>query len=494
MSAFKKGIMSSIILVAESILNKIVGLVSTLILARVLLPEDFGIVALGTLFIGFFEVISSIGAAQYLLREKTITDSDINTAFTINFLLRLSLIVVVFLLSFAINEFYDDNRIQGVVLALSVIFFTESLQNPAIAYLKRSQEYGQIVKVTLSGKLLAVITAISIALLYESYWALVAGHAINRFSMLIGYYLIYPYMPKLELVNARKQWRFSIWMLPQSILGFFRTQLDTLLTATYFGKAQLGSYHTMKYIAFIPTSHILIPLTQPLLVELRKASSTKKEFSKIFNASFFMALLIAVPISSFVYFFHELTTEVLLGDNWLEYSELLGIFCIFVSSTVISLQCSKVLIVFDKPNHLLLYEVISFLVIYSILILSGFSNIVEFAKTRVITEVFVISILLIYVSIKYSDFKHFLKLSIALLSICLCAINAVLFVKAIELELLISNVFLKLSVSVISVFLLYVLQLIVLYLLVFRFFEECIYLKSLAMRALAPIRNRLGNF
>jgi O-antigen/teichoic acid export membrane protein len=301
-------------------------------------------------------------------------------------------------------------------------------------------------------------------------------------------------MPKLELVNARKQWRFSIWMLPQSILGFFRTQLDTLLTATYFGKAQLGSYHTMKYIAFIPTSHILIPLTQPLLVELRKASSTKKEFSKIFNASFFMALLIAVPISSFVYFFHELTTEVLLGDNWLEYSELLGIFCIFVSSTVISLQCSKVLIVFDKPNHLLLYEVISFLVIYSILILSGFSNIVEFAKTRVITEVFVISILLIYVSIKYSDFKHFLKLSIALLSICLCAINAVLFVKAIELELLISNVFLKLSVSVISVFLLYVLQLIVLYLLVFRFFEECIYLKSLAMRALAPIRNRLGNF
>ncbi|MBF7072159.1 oligosaccharide flippase family protein [Glaciecola sp. MH2013] len=491
MSALKKGILSSVILVGESLLNKLVGLVSTLILARVLLPEDFGIVAVGTLFIGFFEVISSIGASQYLLREKKITDQDVNTAFSINFLLRTILTLIVVGLSFVINGVFEDDRIQGVVLGLAIIFLSESFQNPGIIYLKRNQEYAKIVKVTLSGKVLAVISAVSIALLYQSYWALVIGHAINRLSMLVGYYLIYPYLPKFELVKAKKQWMFSIWMLPQSILGFFRTQLDTFLTATYFGQAQLGSYHTMKYIAFIPTSHLMIPLTQPLLVELRKASSNVKEFSKIFNASFILALIVAAPLSFFVLVFHELTTQVLLGENWLEFSELMGVFCVLVTTTVLSLQCSKTLIVFDKPNHLLIYEVVSFVVIYTILIFSGFDNIIEFAKIRIWLEVLTIFMLLVYVSLRYTSIIHFGKLISAMFAIGFCAWCSVAVVDFFGVANYTSNAFINLCLSSLSVSILYGLQLVLGYLLVFKSYEECFYLKSLFNRAIQPISNRL---
>ena len=67
----KKGVLSSVLLVVDSIAKKLVGLISTLILARVLAPEDFGIIAIATLMVGFIQILSNTGSQQYLLRVET---------------------------------------------------------------------------------------------------------------------------------------------------------------------------------------------------------------------------------------------------------------------------------------------------------------------------------------------------------------------------------------------------------------------------------------
>jgi lipopolysaccharide exporter len=486
MSNFKKGVFSSLLLVSESILNKLIGLVSTLVLARVLLPEDFGIVAIATLTVGFFEILSNTGSVQYLLRVEKISNSEVNTSWTINILLRFVLSLAIVSASFFASDYYEDPRIQELMLVLSVIYFIEAWQNPGIVYLKRNQEYAGIVKITLVGKVFAVFSAVSIALYFESYWALIVGQAISKLSTLAGYYIIYPYVPKFELTNAKRQWTFSGWMIPQSILGFFRTQLDTFLAASIFGKAELGSFHTMKYLAFIPTAYLLLPMTETLLVEMRKASIEFENFKKLFNAAFFIALLIAAPISTFIYYFHEVTTLVLLGGNWVEYSQLLACFSLLITSAVFHEHCSKTLIIFNKPKHLFVYEIITFIIVYSILLTIGLSDLVVFTYTRVGLEQLFSLCFLIYTSLRYTDVKNLLKLMLGTFIILMACVGAAFIVPFL---VSVSNTpIAHFVLTAITFFTLFYTIFILCYFVFLRGFSEWQYIYLLTLRIVNPIK------
>jgi len=488
MSNLKKGVVSSFLLIGESILNKLIGLVSTLVLARVLVPEDFGIVAIATLTVGFFEILSNTGSVQYLLRAEKINNSEINTSWTINILLRFVLSLAIVSVSFFASDFYEDSRIQELMLVLSVIYFIEAWQNPGIIYLKRDQDYAGIVKVTLVGKVFAVCSAVSIALYFESYWALIVGQAISKITTLVGYYIVYPYSPKFELTNARKQWTFSGWMIPQSILGFFRTQLDTFLASSMFGKAELGSYHTMKYLAFIPTAYLIVPMTQTFLVEMRRASVEFINFKKLFNAAFFIALLIAAPISTFIYYFHEVTTLVLLGENWVKYSQLLACFSLLITSSVFYQHCAKTLIIFNKPKHLFVYEIITFILIYAILFTVGLSDLVVFTYTRVGLEQLLSLCFLIYTSLKYTDVANLLKLLLGTFIILISCVGSV-FIVPFLVSVSYSNFpMAHLVLTALTFFTLFYAIFILCYFLFLRRFSEWEYIYSLMLRILKPIK------
>jgi lipopolysaccharide exporter len=490
MSNLKKGIFSSLLLVGESFLNKLIGLLSTLILARVLLPEDFGIVAIAALLVGFFEILSNTGAVQYLLRAKTISEAEVNTSWTINIMLRFSLGIIIYLFSFLAAEYYDDPRLIELMLALSLLFFIDALQNPGTIFLKRNQDYRKIVKVSIIGKILAVGTAVSVALYYQSYWALVAGQATNLIVALVGNYLIVSYSPKFELTNARKQWAFSGWMIPQSIIGFFRTQLDTLLVSSFFGKSELGSYHTMKYIAFIPTSHLIVPMTETVLVELRKASVDQNYFCKMFNASLLITMLIATPIAVFIFYFHEMITLLLLGGNWTKYSELLAIFSLLIPAAAVHRHCCRTLIVYSKPKHILIYEIFSFVFVYTILFYVGLSDLLIFTYARVGVEQVLSLFFLTYVSFKYTNIYSTVRLFVGLFFIIsACAISIFLlsllpiFSLALVVNLLmLTSMFFLLFISIFAGF----------YFLFLRKFEEWQYISSLLIRLSAPLMKKIS--
>jgi lipopolysaccharide exporter len=491
MSNFKKGVFGSILLVGESFLNKAIGLVSTLILARVLLPEDFGIVAIAMLTIGFFQILANTGSVQYLLRAESIDNSEVNTAWSINILIRIVLCLAIYIASFYAADYYDDDRLKNLLLVLSLIYFCNSLQNPGIIYLKRKQEYWSIVKVGILGKTLAVGTAVFVALYFKSYWALVAGQATGALVSLIGYYLIHPFRPKFELSNARKQWAFSGWMIPQSILGYLRTQLDTILVSSVFGKAELGSYHTMKYIGFIPTSHLIIPMTEVFLVEMRKVASEAHNFYNMFNATLLLTLLIAAPSAAFLLYFHESVTLILLGENWIKYSEILGAFGLLIPASVLHRHCCRTIIIYNKPKHILFYEIGTFIFIYSILFFVGLKDLLLFTYMRVGIEQFVSLGFLLYVSLKYTDVITTLKLFFGIFLIAITSVISILFVSIIPK---VSDIaILNLVVLSACFFLSFYLIFLIVFGLFLRQFSEWKYISSLILRLLSPIAKRISS-
>ena len=489
MSNLKKGVIGSILLVGQSFLNKAVGLVSTLILARVLLPEDFGIVAIATLIIGFFAILSETGSAQYLLKEEHITDSDVNTSWTINIIIRLGLTFFAFLASNYAADFYGDDRLSFLIKILALLFFIKAWENPAIIYLKRNQEYSLIVKVSVAGKFIAVCGAVSVALYFESYWALVVGQTITVVAGLIGNYLIHPFIPKFELTNAKKQWRFSGWMIPQSILGYFRTQLDTLLVSSFFGKTELGSYHTIKYIAFIPSSDLMVPMTETFMIEMRKAAVEASNFNNVFSGSLLIPLLLAAPIAAFLYQFHELTIFILLGANWVEYSQLLAIFSLLIPAAVVHRHCCRTLIIYHKPKNILFYETITFLIIYGILFFVGLNDLFIFTYFRVGMEQVLSLCFLVYISIKFTNYATLFKL---LLGVFIIFSSCMLTIYLFEYSSTFSNyAVLDLGLKGISFFTLFYIIFIVKYFLFLRYFAEWKYISYLVKRLTSSLINMM---
>jgi O-antigen/teichoic acid export membrane protein len=489
MSDFKKGALSSLILVGESILKKLIGLFSTLILARVLLPEDFGIVAIATIVIGFFQILSNTGSVQYLLKKDLVNESEINTSFTINLLIRGGLCFCMCILSFFFADWYDDQRLILLIIALSVVFIIQTFESPSLIYLKRAQDYGKIVKVSVVSKVFAVAVAVSIALVYESYWALVAGQATSACIYVIGSYLIMPLTPKLELTNARKQWTFSGWMIPQSILGYLRTQLDTILVSSTFGKSELGSYHTMKYLSFMPSAYLILPIAQTFLVELRKAKLDHKHFCKQFNASLILVLLLALPICGFLFQFHGNVVEILLGENWMKYSELLAALGFLIPASAIFHHCCRTIIVHDKPKHIFMYEIMSFTTLYGILFFIGLDNLLVFTYIRVGIENIMCLAYLLYVSIKYTYLSNSLKLIFGMLIISLCTCLSYYLIG--NMPNLSTYLIIDFIAKSVCFFLIFYTSIIICHFLLLRRFSDWLYLESLIFRLTTPIFKKI---
>lgn len=488
-SNLRKGVTSSVLLVASAFAQKLVGLVSTLILARVLMPEDFGIVAIASLMVGFIEILSNTGSAQYLLRVDDLDKEKVDTAWTINLIIKSSMSFIMLIASFFIAQLYGDPRLTPVLISLTLVFFLYSFYSPGVIFLKRTQNYSKLVKLTIITKFFSVTAAVTAALLLKSYWALVIGQAINALLMIIGTHIIYPYKLRLRLSNAAEQWKFSGWMIPQSIFGYCRSQLDTFLISSSFGPATLGSYHTMKYIAFIPSLQIIQPISEPFLVELANIKNTGAYFTKQFKASFLLLMMIALPISALMYKHHNSITALLLGDNWVEYSYLMAAFGLLVPAFVMLGHASRALLVYGKTKQLFFYQCLSFTVVYGTIIQIGMSEIKLFAFALSGMENIVTFCFFYFILIRYTGFKSALSFLISVMPLFLSVFLAQ-FASGYWTSINVGT-FVKLVCITATFFVVFLLVIFLCYVLGFKRFNEWRYLQELISRSLKPIVSKV---
>ncbi len=386
MSRAKKSIFSGILLVVDALMKRLIGLISTLILARVLTPEDFGVVAIAMITLGFVQALAITGSEPYILQRKAVNDDIINSAWTLDVIFKSVVLCLLFIIAPWVSEYYDKPELVTVIRVISLIAIIGAVRNPGTWLLMREQNYKAIVKLAVFSKVISVVATIVIALVYQSYWALIFGHLISISIRSFGSYFIHQHKPKLCTICFKDQWSFSGWMTPQSILGYLRTQLDTILVSNFYGEKQLGSYHIMKYLAFMPTSELLNPATQPLLVELANDRDNKEKFQSQFEISMLATMLVALPIVGFLYTFDQLVVLLLLGEQWSAFSNLFGVLSLLVIAAVFFNQAQRVLLVYEKTKLIFLYELCSFIFIYSILLSIGMSDISSFTLSRVLIE------------------------------------------------------------------------------------------------------------
>ncbi len=296
----------------------LLGIISTIVLARILTPFDFGLVATAALVTSFFDLFSRIGTEQYLIHKETLTQEDINTAWTIQVLIKIAIATLLFIASFFVSDFFQTQGLEDAVRALALVPVLIAGENIGQVLLKKEMKFKKIMLLQSIAKLISFIFTIIIALIYQNYWAFIIGTLINHVVITLGSYYISTYRPTYCLNQIKQQWSFSQWTLLKGFVNYTNGKIDQLLITSSIGVKELGQYNMAQRIKNLPLDIVVSPITDAIFPALAQEKSTEESFREKTQKSLFLILFLTTPICVCVAVLSNPLVELFLGggEKW----------------------------------------------------------------------------------------------------------------------------------------------------------------------------------
>ena len=311
--------------------NKIITFGATLVLARILTPSDFGLVALAGVAIGFLALLSDLGLGGSLVVRKHLDDRAAGTILTLMLLMGALTTALIAAAAPVVAAIFDEPRLAPVlaILGIGVV-----LSAPAWFYstvLQRELEFKRRFRCQLAQSLTFAIVSVSTAAAGAGYWSLVAGHLAGTMVFVIALGAAAPYRvrPTLEWVAAKEALKEGRGFLAQSGLAFFESNTDSLSVGGFLGSAQLGFYSMAYRVGELPYWAVTEPVatvTFPGFARMRhRGESVAASFLSVLS----LVALVACPMGVLLSATANVFTLTLFGSEWLPMAGVLAILGIW---------------------------------------------------------------------------------------------------------------------------------------------------------------------
>ncbi len=419
MNLTKRVLKGSLTLLLMRLFLRSVGLVSTLILARILSPEDFGIVTLASSVVFLFDILSETGTIKYIIQKDQVTADDLNTAWSIGLLLKLVVWSIFILLIPYICVYLESQELKAPLYTISLILPISGLMNPGMYLYQKELNFGPLFKSSVIDKTISFLVAVSLAIYIKNFWAMIIAVMVSYITKTVLSFYLHSFRPKFSLDKFSEQWEFSKWMLFRGILGYIRAQFDTVMVSKSFGLSILGGYDMMKGLSAMPAQDVIVPATQPLLSSFAKIKNNTSHLAYQMRLSLFVIFLVIFPLSCFITLHHELIVKIILGDKWLRYSELLGIMAVLLFTFSLASIYDHALTATGNVKVVFYYNLFSLIFIISLLLLINYVTVREFTYFRCAFAIITLTAYSLAVNkILSVGLLHLLKLTSPLILTC----------------------------------------------------------------------------
>ena len=287
------------------------------ILARLLTPEDFGVVAIVSVFISFFNLLSSFGISSAIVQNKSLTDNDLSSIFSLSIAFGLFLSSIFFLGAPFIASFYNKPVLVNLSRLMALAILIDSLAVVPNAIVLKKLKFKELGIITVVVRIISGITAIILAYSGFSYYALIIYGILSGLVSFIGYYYLAPIKPSLiRFSSFKKIAKFSTFQFLFRFINYFASNSDNLLIGKYFSASALGFYDKAYRLMLMPVQNltfVITPVLHPVLSEYQNDKQI------IYNAYFKIVKLLALigfPLSVFLYFNAFEIVNILYGPQW----------------------------------------------------------------------------------------------------------------------------------------------------------------------------------
>lgn len=307
---------------------KLLGLVSTVILARILSPGDYGIVAMAMLAVGLTEVLVNFGAETNILRTQVLDRDIIDSAWTLRLIQGCIVAALLALSAPLAGWFFEEPRVVWIIWVIAAGVLVSSFANIGITVARKNFQFALEYRFNIYNKVLAVTITILAALILKDYRALVLGIVVGYVSGVILSYTMHPYRPAWNMTHFGSMWHFSKWLLLSGIGNYASRNTDQLVTGRIADAHTLGIYSVGAEIGQLPTAELGPPIMRAFLPTL---SAIKDDMNRVRAAvlkTFGAVNTILLPAACGFAVVAQPLTLVLLGEKWVEVAPYLAIFAI----------------------------------------------------------------------------------------------------------------------------------------------------------------------
>lgn len=296
---------------------RLIGIVSTLVLARLLVPEDFGLVAMAMTVIALVELLSYVGIEMVLIKHPAPTRQHYNTAWTLSLCIAVSCAALTALAAHPAALFFNEPRLTAIILVIAASWGLQSFENIGTVDFRRNLQFDKEFAYLTGKKLAGFVVTLVGAFLFRSYWALVAGLVASRITGIVLSYAMHPLRPRWCLRHWREMLSFTGAMLINGFLHFAGTRIPHAFTGRLMGAAPLGVYAIGEEIASLPITEVVDPIGRALFPGYsRLADNLAALGDRVLqiNATVVAAVL---PACAGIALLAEPAVALALGDKWL---------------------------------------------------------------------------------------------------------------------------------------------------------------------------------
>ncbi|MGD0103262.1 MAG: oligosaccharide flippase family protein [Rhodopila sp.] len=319
-------------LVAFRVVTRMLGVISTLVLARILVPADFGLVAIATTFSAGVSALSQIGVQDALLRRPENDRSLFATAFTLQALRGLITGSTIALAATPVARWFSEPRLVPVLLVLAVVSAVNGLENVGIVEFRRSLRYHYQFLLQVVPRVAGFCVTITMAFVLRNYWAMFAGIGVSEIVRLITSYTLHPSRPKFALTEWRKLVGFSFWLWLTSLACLVWDRCDPFILGPALGTAQLGVYLLAFEVATLPLTELVQPAAEVLFAGFSAAQREGTDTTALALSVAVTLLLIVAPVTIGISAGAGYVVAAMLGTKWYEAQPLISILaflCVF---------------------------------------------------------------------------------------------------------------------------------------------------------------------
>jgi lipopolysaccharide exporter len=337
-------------MVFAKLAERSIGLVSTLLLARLLVPHDFGIVAMAMSFVALLELLTAFGFDTTLIQKQTQSRPALDTAWTYGIVTGVAMAALMVALSGPIANFYREPELQLVIQALAIGSIAQGFQNIGVVAFRMDMRFDKEFQFLVWKKLIGFIVTIPLAITMRSFWALVIGQVVGRFVGTIVSFMMHPYRPRISLAATRELFNFSKWLLLLNCIGYLKDRSSDWIIGRISGPQALGTFNISYEFASLPSTELAAPINRAVFPAYAKLAHDRAALQREYLSVISLLLLLTIPAVLGVAATAPLIVPVVLGPNWGDAVPVLTLMSFFGMTTLLQSNAQAAFLALGRPD------------------------------------------------------------------------------------------------------------------------------------------------
>lgn len=301
------------------------------VLARLLTPEDFGVMTSAAMVIAFSQIFWEAGMAKALIQRQTDVDDAANAAFWTNIVLGVLIATLLFLGARQIaHTFFHDDKVTAVLRVMTLQILLGAASSVQTALLQKEMSFKKLFWVRFTTVGLPGLASIPLAWNGMGYWALVAGTLVGQTAQVSMLWRMSPWRPtwSFRLHVAKDMGRFGAWAGASGALAWFYSWADSLVVGMYLGSHDLGLFRVGNQFAILVFGALFGPIAPVLYSYLSKMKSGKNQMRTASETVIGALTFTAIPIGVIIFFLSDGIGDLFFGQKWQGIGLVIGILAL----------------------------------------------------------------------------------------------------------------------------------------------------------------------